>query len=137
MNMKTFKTCFFAFFTVILACTLSAPLAKAQLTDGVFPASGSPANPKVDATWNHYYNYQGISELTKQIVDAHPNLVKRQSIGKSFQGRDIWLLTVTNFNEGDPDRKPGMYIDGNIHSNEIQGTEMALYTVWYPVSYTH
>ena len=29
--------------------------------------------------------------------------------------------------KGSPDKKPGMYIDGNIHSNEVQGTEF-LYT---------
>ena len=48
-----------------------------------------------------------------------------------MQGRDLYLLTVTNFKSGDPDRKPAMYIDGNIHSNEIQGAEVALYTAWY------
>ena len=30
-----------------------------------------------------------------------------------------------------PDYKPGYYIDGNIHSNEIQGAEMAMYSAWY------
>lgn len=105
--------------------------ALAQIADGSFPASGSPGNPKVQASWNHYYSYEGISALTKQMVDAYPNLVKRQSIGKSVQGRDIWLLTITNFNKGKADQKPAMYIDGNIHSNEIQGTEVALYTAWY------
>lgn len=116
--------------TLILVFAGTLP-ARAQLTDGVFPAAGSPANPEVDATWNHYYNYKGISELTKQLAKAHPDLVRRRSIGKSVQGRDIWLLTVTDFKEGDPDQKPAMYIDGNIHSNEIQGTEMAMYTAWY------
>ncbi len=27
--------------------------------------------------------------------------------------------------------KPAIYIDGNIHSNEIQGAEVSLYTAWY------
>lgn len=105
--------------------------ARAQVTEGVFPAAGSPSNPEVNATWNQYYNYKGISDLTKKLADTHPNLVKRESIGKSYEGRDIWLLTVTNFKEGEADRKPAMYIDGNIHSNEIQGTEVSLYTAWY------
>jgi hypothetical protein len=30
-----------------------------------------------------------------------------------------------------PDKKPGIYIDGNIHGNEIQGGEVVLYTAWY------
>ncbi|HBE41112.1 MAG TPA: hypothetical protein DDW27_07900, partial [Bacteroidales bacterium] len=32
---------------------------------------------------------------------------------------------------GNPDHKPGYWIDGNIHSVELQGTEMAMYTAWY------
>ena len=110
---------------------MTSNTAKAQLTDGVFPAAGTPSNPKVEATWNHYYNYQGISELTERIAKAYPDLAKRSSIGKSYEGKDIWMLTVSNFKKGDPDRKPAIYIDGNIHSNEIQGTEMSLYTAWY------
>lgn len=127
--MKIFtKIILFAF---ILAGLLIPADASAQLTDGVFPAVGTPGNPKVDATWNHYYDYQGITELTREIADAHPDLVQRTSIGKSYEGRDMWMLTITNFKNGDAGRKPAMYIDGNIHSNEIQGTEVALYTAWY------
>ncbi len=120
---------------VLLVCMIAGSLlpvaASAQLTDGVFPAVGTPGNPKVDATWNHYYDYQGITELTEKIADAHPDLVKRSSIGKSYEGREMWMLTITNYKKGDADKKPAMYIDGNIHSNEIQGTEVALYTAWY------
>lgn len=133
MNMK--NTNIYSVFSVLAIALAMVAFcgmpAMAQSADGVFPAVGSPANPKVDASWNHYYNYKGITELTKALADAHPNLVKRSSIGKSYQGRDIWMLTVTNFNSGNPDRKPAMYIDGNIHSNEIQGAEVALYTAWY------
>ena len=103
----------------------------AQLPNQVFKAAGSPVNPKVTVTWNRYYDHAGISEICKKIAAAYPDLAKLQSIGKSFEGRDLWCLTITDFKKGNPDRKPGMYIDGNIHSNEIQGAEFALYTAWY------
>ncbi|MBD3617767.1 MAG: peptidase M14 [Gracilimonas sp.] len=119
-------------FTFLVTGLLLNQSAEAQTSvDGFFPAAGSPVNPEVQASWNRYYNYQGISDLTKELADAHPNLIKRESIGKSYEGRDIWLLTVTNFAQGNPNRKPAMYIDGNIHSNEIQGTEVSMYTAWY------
>jgi hypothetical protein len=54
-----------------------------------------------------------------------------QTIGKSHQGRNLWCLTITDFAKGNADRKPAMYIQGNIHGNEIQGGEFALYTAWY------
>jgi hypothetical protein len=40
-------------------------------------------------------------------------------------------MTITDTKGGNADKKPAMYIDGNIHSNEIQGSEFALYTAWY------
>lgn len=96
-----------------------------------FRAIGTPHQPKVEVSWNRYYTYDGVVDIMQKIAKAYPNLTRLESIGKSVEGRDIWLLAVSDFKTGDPDRKPAMYIDGNIHSNEIQGTEFSLYTAWY------
>ncbi len=96
-----------------------------------FRAAGTPHNPKVNVAWNRYYSPSGIADIMKKIAAAYPDLAKLESIGKSYEGRDLWLLTITNFKEGNADRKPAIYIDGNIHSNEIQGAEFSLYTAWY------
>ena len=103
----------------------------AQDANGVFRAAGSPENPKVPIAWNRYYKHAGVTDICRKLAAAYPDLVKVSSIGKSFQGRDMWLLTVTDFTKGKPEEKPAFYIDGNIHSNEIQGTEMGMYTAWY------
>ena len=103
----------------------------AQDASQVFRAAGSPENPKVQISWNRYYTHAGITEICKKLAAAHPDLVKVSSIGKSYQGKEMWLLTVTDFKKGKPEEKPAFYMDGNIHSNEIQGTEMAMYTAWY------
>lgn len=103
----------------------------AQSADEIFRAVGSPHDPKVQISFNRYYTSEGHATLTKKIADAHPNLVRRVSIGKSYEGRDMWMLQITNFEKGQPHRKPGFYIDGNIHSNEIQGAEISIYTAWY------
>lgn len=110
---------------------LMATLAVAQDANGVFRAAGSPENPKVPISWNRYYNYAGITDICKKLAAAHPDLIKVSSIGKSYQGKEMWVLTVTDFKKGKPEEKPAYYLDGNIHSNEIQGSEMALYTAWY------
>lgn len=106
-------------------------LVQAQTADQIFKAAGSPAKPKVNVSWNRYYDYGGITDICKKIAAAHPQLAKLESIGKSYLGKDMWVLTITDFKKGDPDKKPGMYIDGNIHSNEVQGSEFSLYTAWY------
>jgi len=104
---------------------------NAQTQGQFFKASGSPVNPKVTISWNRYNDHAGITDICKKIAAAWPQLAKLESIGKSYNGRDIWCLTITDFKKGDAAKKPGMYIDGNIHSNEVQGSEFALYTAWY------
>ena len=96
-----------------------------------FDAAGSPSNPKVQVSWNKYYTYAGVTDFCKKLAEAYPDLVSLSSAGKSYQGRDIHVLTITDKKSGNPDHKPGFWIDGNIHSIELQGTEMAMYTAWY------
>ncbi len=105
--------------------------AGAQNAELFFKAAGSPSDPKVMTSWNKYFTYDGITDFCRKLAREHPGLVTLETVGKSYQGRDIIALVISEKNSGDPDRKPGFYIDGNIHSNEIQGTEMALYTAWY------
>ena len=124
--MKTFLRGYISFILLFLVLR-----GFSQQADQIFKAAGSPVNPKVVVSWNKYYDHAGISDICKKIAAAHPSLAKLESIGKSFQGRDIWCLAITDYKKGKPDEKPGMYIDGNIHSNEVQGSEFSLYTAWY------
>jgi hypothetical protein len=117
-----FLSSFLLFFTLTGA---------AQNEELFFRAAGTPANPKVQTSWNKYYTYAGVVDLCSRLAKAYPDLVIMESIGKSFQGRDIIVLTISDKKVQDPATKPGFWIDGNIHSIEMQGTEMALYTAWY------
>ncbi len=113
---------------IFLSFTLQG---NSQNEDLFFRAAGSPENPKVEASWNKYYTYQGVVDLCTRLAMAYPDLVTMESAGKSYQGRDIIVLTISDKKDQNPDNKPGFWIDGNIHSIELQGTEMALYTAWY------
>jgi hypothetical protein len=94
-------------------------------------ALGAPLDPKVDIRWNRFYDSGSTIKILKKINKAYPKLTRLESIGKSFEGRDIFVIKITNYKNGDDTTKPAMYIDGNIHSNEIQGTEVSLYTAWF------
>ncbi len=116
------------------ALMVAAPLAAQQSATalGHLAAGGSPQNPKVQILWDRFYDHAAIGEIGRRLQTAYPNTCRLSSIGKSHEGREMWLYTVTDFNRGgDPDRKPAMWIDGNIHSNEVQGTEFSIYTAWY------
>ncbi len=110
---------------------LSLTSINTQAQEKFFQAVGTPYMPKVEIAFNRYYTYEGLVDNMKKIAAAHPDIAKIESIGKSFEGRDMLTLTITDFSTGADTDKPAMWIDGNIHSNEIQGGEFALYAAWY------
>jgi hypothetical protein len=80
----------------------------------------------VPLRFDHYYTYEQIGEALLALHAAYPDLTKVESVGRSEEGRDIWAMTVNNPKTGAPLDKPGVYVDGNIHGNEIQAAEVAL-----------
>ncbi len=99
--------------------------------DGALPALGASYPRKVEVVWNRFYDHAGLGSILARLHEAFPDLTELYSIGKSTEGRDLWCLEVTARKVGDPKRKPGMYIDGNIHGNEVQAGEVVAYTAWY------
>jgi murein tripeptide amidase MpaA len=77
-----------------------------------------------------YYRYNELTELLRTYAMEFTNLATVASIGKSYEGRDIWALTITNTESGDPLEKPGFYVDGNIHGSEVTGSSAGLYFAW-------
>ncbi len=98
--------------------------------DHAYPALGIGAKRKVTVEWNRFYDYAGLGSILARLHREFPELTKLYSLGRSVEGRDLWCLEVTS-RKGDATRKPGMYIDGNIHGNEVQGGEAVAYTAWY------
>ena len=87
--------------------------------------------PRVKLSFTRYYNYEELTDALKMLAKAYPQFLKLESIGKSYEGRDIWAMTINNPETGPEMTKAAMYIDGNIHGNEIQASEVCLYTIWY------
>jgi len=86
---------------------------------------------EVPLRFDHYYDYDQVVEAVKVLHDAYPEMTNIEVIGKSEEGRDIWALTLNNNNTGNYLSKPGVYVDGNIHGNEIQAAETVLYLINY------
>src|SRR5579885_2209811 len=77
--------------------------------------------------FNRYYRYDELTKLLQAYVKEYPDLVELSSIGKSYEGRDIWLLTVTNKKTGPASDKPAFWSDGNIHASEVSASTAVLY----------
>ncbi|MCE9545533.1 MAG: peptidase M14 [Planctomycetia bacterium] len=114
----------------LMLVALLAPLAGAE-PPAPYPVMGAPANPKVPAQWNRYHDCAEIGDLLKKLVKDHPRYAKLHSQGKSYGGREMWIITITDSQQGKEAEKPAFWIDGGIHANEIQASEVAAYTAWF------
>lgn len=78
-------------------------------------------------SFDRYYRYADLTALVQAFAAEYPQLVTLESIGKSYEGRDIWLVTVTNQATGAPEDKPAFWVDANIHATEVSPSSAALY----------
>jgi hypothetical protein len=109
-------------------------LAALLLLPFVLPApvaAQSVREPDVSIAWNRFYDYDGIVELCQRLADAYPEHCRLEFIGPSVQGRPMPLMTLQDPSSGAEADKPAMWIDGNVHGNEVQGAEAAVYVAWY------
>src|SRR6185437_405465 len=77
--------------------------------------------------FDRFHRYAELAELLHAFAHEYPQLVAIESIGKSHEGRDLWLLTVTNAATGPASEKPAFWVDGNIHSTEVAASAATLY----------
>jgi murein tripeptide amidase MpaA len=80
-----------------------------------------------DLRFDKLYHYDELMSALDALAAERPDLVTLESIGQSYEGRDIVLATVTNTKTGPHDEKPAVWVDANIHSTEITGSTAALH----------
>ncbi len=82
-----------------------------------------------DIHFDRYYRYDDLTRLLHAYAEEFPQLVQVQSLGKSYEGRDIWLATLTNRATGAAEEKPALWVDGNIHASEVSPSSACLYLI--------
>ncbi len=75
---------------------------------------------------SNYHDYAETTAELNQIAAAHPDIVQKTSIGKSYEGRDIWLLKISD-NVAIDENEPEVLYDAHQHAREHLTVEMALY----------
>ncbi|MBN1248737.1 MAG: carboxypeptidase [Anaerolineae bacterium] len=76
-----------------------------------------------------FYRYDDLTQHLQAFAEAYPGLVRLESIGQSYEGRDIWVVKVTNFDTGPDEEKPAFWADGNIHATEVSPSTALLYFI--------
>ncbi len=79
--------------------------------------------------FDRFYRYEELSALLHAFAAEFPALASIESIGKSHQGRDIWVLTLTHRGTGPAADKPAYWVDGNIHATEVTASVANVYLI--------
>ncbi len=109
------------------------PLAVAGLLLPVFPVPVAAADFPAGRTG--YHTYAEMSAETAAVAAAHPDIVQRFSIGKSYQGRELWAAKISD-NVAVDEPEPEVLYDGLHHADEHMSLEMTLRILhWYADGY--
>ncbi|MFF1560360.1 M14 family metallopeptidase [Streptomyces sp. NPDC058279] len=86
-------------------------------------ATGTSDFPSADS---NYHNYaEAMSEINQRIAQ-YPAIMSKQVIGKSYQGRDIIAIKISD-NVGTDEAEPEVLFTHHQHAREHLTVEMALY----------
>ncbi len=79
--------------------------------------------------FDRYLRYDELVQWLRQIADEYPGLVALETYGTSHEGRDLWLVTITDSTSGEHDSKPAHWVDASIHAVELTATVAACHLI--------
>ncbi|HET7474151.1 MAG TPA: M14 family zinc carboxypeptidase [Candidatus Limnocylindrales bacterium] len=97
---------------------------------GAAPATAAAAD--FPAGHTGYHTYAEMSADVLAVATAHPDIVKRISIGTSYEGRTIWAVKISDNVDVD-ENEPEVLFDGLTHADEHMGLEMTLHIMHWLV----
>ncbi len=90
-----------------------------------------------DASQYHFKeHYPSLSELydwLDTLEEDYPNICKKVKFGESWQGRDLYVMKISD-NVGVDEEEPEVLIDGGLHAREWSGPQVASYYMWRVLS---
>lgn len=79
-------------------------------------------NAKAVGSMGGFRTFAEIEQTLDQLVQNYPQFISKFSIGKSFEGREIWALKISANSEA----KPSVWFDALHHAREPLSTELLL-----------
>jgi carboxypeptidase D len=86
-------------------------------------AGFTPASPPLVPST--YHTYETLTSELQQIAAAHPAIARLSSLGKSVQGRDLWMMRITKNPDVEED-EPEVKFIAAMHGDEVVGKEMCV-----------
>lgn len=81
--------------------------------------------------FDRYHSLDVIYTWLRKWEKDFPDLVDLYEVGKSYEGRSVLQMTLTNKKTGKDTDKPAAFFEGGRHSGEVTGSESVLWLAQY------
>ncbi len=81
-----------------------------------------------DKTFEDYHNFEDLTAELQQLAVAYPDITQLTSVGTSFQGRQLWMMTISDNIDAEESEPKLLYI-ANMHGDEVVGRELSIYHI--------
>lgn len=92
------------------------------------PATSVDYEPETLSENYEYYNYQQMTDLLQNLSTDFSQIMKVTSLAKTYGGRDIWMVKISDNASKDEDEK-GVLLMGAHHGNEKPSYEVLIYYI--------
>jgi carboxypeptidase D len=98
-----------------------------------------PADPSADksvleelAVPAEYHTYATLTADLQSIASSYPEITRLFSLGKSVQGRELWIMKITDLPDIEQDEVEALLI-ASMHGDEVVGKELCFNLIDYLV----
>ncbi|KXK58753.1 carboxypeptidase [Micromonospora rosaria] len=75
---------------------------------------------------SNYHDYAELTAVVNKVVADHPSIARKISIGRSYEGRDLMAVKISD-NVGTDENEPEILFNSQQHAREHLTVEMAIY----------
>lgn len=79
----------------------------------------------------YYHSYDDLTHLLRLYSNEHPSITNLSSIGQSVQGKELWVMQITDKPGVVENEEPMFKYVGNMHGNEVIGRQILIYLIEY------
>jgi hypothetical protein len=83
--------------------------------------------PGEKLSFDRFHSVDVIYHWMEKWAEAYPDIVSLYEIGRSYEGRSVMQMTITNKKTGADTDKPAAFFEGNRHSGEVTSAESVLW----------
>lgn len=113
------------FIVWLFTCGILFSLVSINLMPSAEGLKGALFKKSVDET---YYTYDQFTNLLYQLNQEYADIFSYSSLGKTYEGRDIWLVKISdNVTINEEEQK--VFYTGGMHGDEKQGYQVVIYSI--------